>query len=264
MKKLAVIFIIMALAILSVPNVVFAADAKSDTHTIEYVSKDSYVIRSELTFPKTKAANYPLVVLLHSYGLSSKFWDGLPKKLNNAGYAVLAIDFRGHGQSIYLTNLKQRSYMYLSKETFQQFPNDVYNIVNKVYDTYSSVSKNETFFIGADIGANTAIYVADMLKKKPAALVLITPQVDFKGLYTPIKLAEAGVVPVLAIASAKDAYSLSQINDLKKYAQGVVSLLRLPAGGPGMTTIATNSSAMDTIINWLVQQTTSTVKSSLQ
>ena len=41
----------------------------------------------------------PAVLLLHSLGKSRDEWDGIPPLLQRVGFAVLAIDLRGHGES---------------------------------------------------------------------------------------------------------------------------------------------------------------------
>ena len=234
---------------------VFAS--KGEVHAIELITKDSYILIANLKYPEIKKKKYPLVVLLHSYGLSSAEWRELPLVLNNNGFAVLEIDFRGHGKSVYLSNSKQRSHIYLREDSLRQFPNDVYQKLRQAYSTYGNLAGDELLFLGADVGANTAIFVAEALEYKPIALVLITPQVDFKGLYTPIALAEAGEIPILGIITKNDKHSRHQISSLQKYAQGSFSLLNLPQGGPGMTCLAVNKGAVNKIVKWMVNQTPS-------
>lgn len=52
-------------------------------------------------YPSNKGGNAPVMLFLHKYGQdrSKGDWEGLAKKLQDAGYAVLSFDFRGHGES---------------------------------------------------------------------------------------------------------------------------------------------------------------------
>ena len=258
MKKIISILIISLLLFTAAPKaeIADAADA-NNVHEIEYITKDGYILKSTLTFPNKKLKTYPLVVLIHSWAQSSKFWGKLPDELLKNGYAILQIDLRGHGMSNYMTNMKQRSYIYLSKEAIQKIPNDVYQILAQVFSTYSNLSHKEIFFIGADIGASAAIYVANNLGIPPGAMILISPQVNFKGIYTPNMIVDLGNVPILAVAGRNDTYSTSQIKTLKKYAQGSFSFLSLPHGGPGMVCLTVNDGAASTLTTWLMQKTPS-------
>ena len=201
-------------------------------------------------------------MLLHSWGLSSKYWGSLPDELLKQGYAVLEVDLRGHGKSSTLENSKIRSYSYLSKNSVQKMPEDVYQILAEVYTNHTNLAKNEIDFVGADIGASVSVYTAKLMKVTPTAMVLISPQIQFKGYFLPNTFLELGEVPVLAVGNRKDANTISQVNTLKKYAQGNFSFLKLPNGGPGMLCLGVNDGTASAIATWLAQQTWSMSKKS--
>lgn len=243
------------LIILALPVQSFAKEASSGKAVeLEYKTSDNYIVNSFLSFPDYKASKYPLVVLLHSWGGTSAGWNGLEKVLNKAGFAVLKIDLRGHGKSRFLSNLKQRSWMFLDKETIAKYPEDVYNILYKVQNLYKNISMKEIAFIGADIGGSTAIYTAYRMSVKPFAMVLISPQTNFKGMYLPIKFAEGGNYPNLVIVSKSDNTTLKQVSILKKYAQGSYNVLMYDQGGTGMHLVKANPKSQITISNWLIDE----------
>ncbi len=69
---------------------------------IKTVASDGFNLKSTLTYPKDKTIKeFSTVVLLHSLGYNSQWWGNLEQDLLDKGYAVLAIDLRGHGASIY-------------------------------------------------------------------------------------------------------------------------------------------------------------------
>ena len=85
---------------------------KSPYSTKEFTveTNDGHLIHAYLTFPKTKMKGYPTIVMLHSLGSSSYYWIPLQEKLNIMGYAVLRIDLRGHGKSVYNKSFRQSSW----------------------------------------------------------------------------------------------------------------------------------------------------------
>ena len=119
MKKLFIICFITALCILPI----MTADAaekkasKSKSVDIEYETADKFLINATLTYPKEKGKVYPVIVLLHSIASSSNDWDGIPQKFNEAGFAVLNVDLRGHGKSIYNINLDKKYWQNIRKKT---------------------------------------------------------------------------------------------------------------------------------------------------
>lgn len=257
MKK-TVLSIILLLAIISgMYHYAFADEKKKTEFDIEYETKDNFILYSKLTYPNAEKSTYPLVVLLHSLGYSSSYWGELPVDFNKAGFATLEIDLKGHGKSTTDTYFRRRSWIYFDSKTFQSFPVDVSNILKQTLSTHKNISPNYIAYVGADIGANTAIWTAQAQTPKPVCLVLISPYVDFKGLYTPIKLANAGKPAVLAIAAQKDVSSVKQINELEKYAQGTYSKKIYPNGGTGMIMLKLNKAMPVDIVNWVVEKVNS-------
>lgn len=221
---------------------------------IEVQTKDSRIIKATLTYVKIEGVNkYPTVVLLHSLGVSSADWGPLVGDLNNAGYAVLAIDLRGHGKSIYDVGLHKKSWVYLTEKGYQKFPSDVITVLDATKQQAKKADLNNMAIVGADIGANTAILVSKDLKVKPKTLVLISPTVSFKGLYTPIAMVDMGPIPILSMVSKKDKYCLSQQQQLAKFAQGGFYAQNYAQGGMGMTLLKTNPSMPLDITKWVVK-----------
>ena len=101
MKKFLVA--ILTLMFVFSAQTVFAAQTKTTKVKKPYTerefsvqTKDGHLIRSYLSYPKTKLKGYPTIVMLHALGYNSSYWISLQKKFNAKGYAVLRIDIRGH------------------------------------------------------------------------------------------------------------------------------------------------------------------------
>ena len=254
MKKLIILMLVCILA----TSCVFAAeDSKSTSKNaidIQYETKDGFLLKSKLSLPFEKRAKYPMVVMMHSLGYSSEYWQEIPTKFRQAGFAVLEIDFRGHGKSIYDANFKKTNWFYLTNYSYKKYPKDVLNLLLYINENYKNIAVSHLVFIGADIGANTAILAASQLKTKPVSMVLISPSVEFKGLYTPIALTDAGPMPVLVLFSQKDLYSKKQAATLLKFAQGEFDIRSYPNGGPGMLMLKVNPTMANDIVNWVVKK----------
>ena len=253
MRKLTVLIAIIVMTLFCSAGKGFAVDSKYQSFNIAYETADKYIINSKLTYPEIKQASYPMIVMLHSLGYSSEYWETLVDDFLHAGIVVLEIDMKGHGRSTSDIYFKRRSWIYLDDKDYQTYPSEVLEIVYNVIDTYDNIAPSYISYIGADIGANTAIWVAAQQKPYPLSMVLISPHMDFKGLYTPIKLANAGKVPVFAAAAMDDLLSVKQVDELEKFAQGKYDKHIYPNGGTGMLMLKVNPQMPIDIVNWVVK-----------
>lgn len=249
MKKFLIILIAMMLL---APTASFAAAKKKRVGfiNITYETKDSFVLKSKLFYPTTPQKVHPVVIMLHSIGYSSDYWEPLVKEFVQNGVAVFVVDLRGHGQSVYDSNFKISSWRYFTNKQFAKYPVDVSEILKYLAMNYKDISPTKYAIIGADIGANTAILASEKLVNKPKALVLMSPTRDFKGLYTPIAMTNLGNIPIMTIVSAKDRHSYSEAQTLKKFAQSTYDLKVYPAGGMGMLMLKVNPTMKNDIVNW--------------
>lgn len=247
MKKL--IFILTFFLIL-INGIVFASPAVT-VKDIEVHSSDGFVIKSTLEYPKNKT-EFSTVVLLHSLGYSSEWWEDLPQRLLDNGYAVLKIDLRGHGKSVYNSKLIKTSWKNLKNEAFAKYPDDVVQVI----ETVKAENSKKVFFkdwaiVGADIGANTAILTADKIPYKPKTIVLLSPAVRVRGLFVPVKLANLDTVDMLSISGTLDTGGHKAQEYLKKFAQGTFTTYTSEAKTNGMLMLKSDKSLTDFIMVWL-------------
>ncbi len=250
LKKILVIFLVL---ILCAPLCSYATAKKKVGYVnLTYETDDNFVIKSKLYYPKQKAKVYPLVVFLHSIGYSSDYWGDLVQNFVNSGIAALVIDLRGHGQSVYDSDFRIRSWRYYSEKQFSVYPKDITDILKYLASNYKDISTTKYAIVGADIGANTAVLVSEKMLNKPKALVLMSPTSKFKGLYIPISMTNLGNIPIMTIASAKDNYSKKEADTLKKFAQDEYNLKIYPQGGMGMLMLKANPSMSKDIVDWVI------------
>ena len=247
MKKVIIILTLFTLFI----NTAYSA-VKFENKEVSVPSDDGFNIKAKFTYPKIKGQKeYNTVILLHSLGYSSEWWETLPDLLLNNGYAVLNIDLRGHGKSIYNKKLSKISWKNMKQATFLKYPDDVVNVVNYV----KKENSKKAFFdnwavVGADIGANTAILAADRMETKPKTIVLLSPSIQTKGLYVPVKLAGLDV-DILSISGQNEHSAFEAEKYLQRFAQKTFATYTAETNSTGMLMLKNDETLAKIIVSWI-------------
>lgn len=246
MKKLLTFILIIFLFSTST---VFAAQKKSKKpktkHKIELTTKDRFLLVGDL-YLATPKTDKPLVVALHSFSLNSNAYAPLAQKLRLKGYNVLVMDLRGHGRSVYNENLKLKSRYKFTLADWAKLPDDVVTSINYVKTNYPQINCNETIFIGADVGASAGVLGGIKLKKHPQKFVMISPMLNFKGLYIPVKMTNYKTTKFMVLLAKSDRILFNFHSNTPPV------IKRYPIGGPGNQLLKANPTAMDDIVNFIV------------
>ena len=235
---------------LSSVSAVYAASKKAkkkkkSKHKIEFVTKDKFILVGDYYIPQEKT-DKPLIILVHSYAMSSIYWANLAEKLRLKGYNVVAMDLRGHGRSVYNEKLKFKSRYGFKASQWQKLPLDIADSINYIKNTYPKVNTTDTIMVGADIGAISSVLAANMLKTPSQKLVLISPLYEFKGLKMPTRTPRLNNSKVLILLSSTDKLLLNLTLKDKPIVK------QYPKGGPGMGLIKQNPTAINDIVNFIV------------
>lgn len=126
------------------------------------------------------------LVLLHMLGRDRSDWNSFA---GNIGYTVIAIDFRGHGQSDG------------NWQSFQE--GDFSNMILDV-KAASEFLGGQVIVIGASIGANVALNYADNYGAD--GVVLLSPSYDYRGVDTRAAITRYKG-PLLIVTSRNDEQS---------------------------------------------------------
>ncbi|MBI4140216.1 alpha/beta fold hydrolase, partial [Candidatus Woesearchaeota archaeon] len=145
------------------------------------------------------------IVLVHMLDRTRHDFDDFAKTLQAAGYSVISIDMRGHGEST--PKWRWRAF---SEPEFKTIIYDVKAASNFL------VSKNiqNVILIGASIGANTVLNYggADRAVK---AIVLLSPGLDYRGVRV-LDAANENFKPLFVIASEDDLYAFTSSQEIIK------------------------------------------------
>ncbi len=247
MKKLIIYSLTLFLLLL---NTVSAAE-KFVTSDYKVQTEDGFSICATLKYPKVKnKKEFSTVVLLHSLGYNSDWWEDLPQSLLNEGYAVVTIDLRGHGKSIYNSKLNRTSWKALTNKAFKKYPDDVITVLNYIKTENRRHFFDNWGFVGSDIGAATSVLVANKIEYKPKTIVMLSPVVNAKGLYTPVAVAELNNIDILSISGTTDYEGENSQEYLKKFAQSTFMTYISESKSNGTLILKNDKSVTPLIVKW--------------
>lgn len=165
------------------------------------------------------------VLLLHMMPATRISWLPLSKALNDAGFATLAIDLRGHGESVTLRQAQGDKKQAQGDLDYRNFSDAEHQASRLDIDAALNFLKSKGFHenmisvIGASIGANLAL---DAMQRYTGILkgVLLSPGLDYRGVRTEPAL--HGLAPdqkIWIVAAKEDSYSADSSEALGKARQ---------------------------------------------
>ncbi len=149
-----------------------------DIDTVKIVTEDSVEIIGD--HYKTREKDTPCILMLHMMPSNRESWKSLAIKLREKGYQSLAIDLRGHGDSI-IKNGTRIDYLKFNDQEQQEKRLDVESSL--LYLEKQGIDLEKIGIIGASIGANLAIeylFKKIFIKKE----IYLSTGLDFRGIKT--------------------------------------------------------------------------------
>lgn len=170
---------------------------------VEYTTADGVVIVGDYWTPIDMSKKAPAVILLHMFRSDRSAWLPLVPELEKAGFAVMTIDLRGHGQSI-MPEDRQLAKRVSDRDPglFQAMHHDVTGAYHWLQQR-PEVDLSRLAIIGASVGCSVAIDYAGG-DKSVDVLVLMTPGKNYLGLDSMAHLKKYGRRPVLMLASEEE------------------------------------------------------------
>lgn len=183
---------------------------------------------------------FPGVILLHMLGSDRQVWQevGLTEALLAEGYAVLALDMRGHGESG-------------SSREWEKMDDDVLRVW-QYFTELEDVNEGRTAVIGASIGSNLALRAG---ASEPAikTVALLSPGLDYRRVTTDDAIVQYGGRPILIVASEEDVYAADSSRTLVEMAQGKAILQMYNGAGHGTNMFTAESGLTQLLLDWLNQ-----------
>jgi dienelactone hydrolase len=173
----------------------------------------------------------PGIVLLHMLHRTVDDWDSTAQHLADAGFAVVAIDFRPSASddlSPLLIDVKA------AKAFLRERP--------EVVPTSIGIA-------GASIGANLAVLDAG---DDPAvrSIALLSPGLDYRGLRIEGAMKKYGGRPAMLVGSTKDPYSWRSIRLLATIGPGTREVRLSDTVAHGTVLLARDQDLMPALVDW--------------
>ena len=167
------------------------------------IAADDGLLISGAFYPAEGPAPWPGVLLLHMAYRTRADWNSLIPLLVRAGYAVLAVDLRGHGDT--------GGSIDWDKAAADMPP------VWRYLSGRPDVDAARTAILGASMGASLALHAG---AGEPAVriLVLLSPGLNYFGLATEAAMQAYGDRPVLMVAGSQNTYPAKSAQELAEIA----------------------------------------------
>lgn len=172
-------------------------------------------------YPAAGSGPAPLAVLLHMYRQDRSTWKPLVGPLHDAGFAVLAIDLRGHGEST------EPSTMRLAERMKQRDPG-LFNAMHldveagvKWARQQPGVDPEKLVLVGASVGCSVALDVTVRDAGVDAA-VCLSPGTNYLGMDSTVHIQKTRAVPILLLAEEKERDAVDALAKLATNARGEI------------------------------------------
>ena len=224
-----------ALALL-LAAVAAAAPAPKPPQTVHFKSADGWTLAASYR-PARKGG--VVIVLAHGVASSRLEWDAFAERLASEGVGTLAVDLRGHHDSV-KGPAGHRTY-----EDFDaagEWPKAVWDLDAAArWLERRGIAASSVAFAGASIGANLAAQAASARAPTPF-LLLLSPGPDYRR----VELKLRRGLRTLAVASAPDAYAFQTLEPL---AASGVETWKAPSGH-GVQTLS-DKETLEKIVAWI-------------
>lgn len=204
----------------------------SEPVSINFNAPDGAALAAKYYPPIVRPA--PAILLLHMLGGSKADWDSFARELQKQGYAALAMDLRGFGESA-------------KPEDWTKAPDDVKGGW-QLLSSRPEVDANRTALVGASIGSNLALMVGGA-QDRVTGVIALSPGLDYHGLNPTSSMKNFGERPVYLVASSDDQYSFNSIQTLAALSISAEKL-ELQGAGHG-TAMFKDPDLQQALVDWL-------------
>jgi len=192
------------------------------------------------------------IILVHHFGGNRNQWDTFTPVLLEKGYAVLAIDLRGHGKSTSKgkTLLDAKASDFLQNEA-ENMPLDVKAAI-KWLKTQRDIENKKVGIIGGELGANVAFVSAGAFKEIRAAVALSPTLERLIGVEVP-KFKPKSILFMSTLGDGQGAGSLSA-EALAHMTEDPKETKVYKGTARGIAILHGHPEAAEDLLNWLEQR----------
>lgn len=234
-----------------------ARSMPSHTQKVTFTTSDGVTIVGDYV---DAGAGAPHALLLHMMPATRASYAFFALKLREAGISSLAIDFRGHGESVRQCRMKNAEcrmddYATLDYRDFLDAEHQA-----KILDVRAAVDwlaqnhgaqKSRLTLVGASIGANLALQYLKENPEVPAA-VLLSPGLNYRSVLTePLARSVKSIQAIYFAASADDEESFETNRVLAKITPAAQVVKEFKVAGHGTTMLEKEQGFMEEVVGWI-------------
>jgi len=237
-------FAALAVLLLIPPVPPLAAEGAGTSEKIQLKTQDGVLLAARYArAARPKGA----VILLPMLSKTKQSWFEMQTKLTEKGFSSLALDLRGHGESV-SKNGREIYWRAFSDKEFRKMTLDVeaaYRFLLK----HEGFAPQRIFIMGASIGANLALRFGAG-EKNLGGVLSLSPGLDYRGVETEDAARSYQDRPVFYAASRGDLSSYETIHYLARFAPNR-TLVDLEGEAHGTEMLERDSYLNERILNWL-------------
>jgi pimeloyl-ACP methyl ester carboxylesterase len=162
-------------------------------------------------------------------------WQGFATAAQEAGYAIVALDLRGHGESS-------------GSQNFEAMDQDVEAALAWMLNRME-IAPDRIGLAGASIGANLALRAAGRHPEIKSA-ALLSPGLDYRGIMALEGLAAYGQRPVIIVAAERDTYAADSARTINSQALGQHQLQIYPGSDHGTDIFRAQAGLQPMLLAW--------------
>jgi alpha-beta hydrolase superfamily lysophospholipase len=174
-------------------------------------------------------------------------WDAFARRAQREGYASIAIDLRGHGDSLPPSG-SEVSYKSFETADWLGALQDI--DAAKAALLQHGADPENLAVVGASIGANLALRYA-VAHQDIQAVVMLSPGLDYRGIQTEPDVLAYGKRPSLMLTTTGDSYSATSCTTLKALSPGFCELREYGGATHGTDILDAEQASTDQIFLWL-------------
>lgn len=219
--------------------------------SVTFQTTDGVIIVGEWNAP---AGAIKAVLLLHMMPATRVSWTPLSQALNAAGFATLAIDLRGHGESTQRElpppgNTERLDYKNFSDAEHQASRLDIDAAMNFLKS--KSFAEENIVFAGASIGANLSLDALHRYNSTSRA-VLLSAGLDYRGVKTESPMRQLGPhQKVWLFAAEGDQYSADSSIKLQQLQKETATVTIFDGSDHGTTLFSSQPNLVPDIVKFL-------------
>ena len=207
------------------------------TEVIHLTTTDGIKLSGTVYKPDASDIQSNSILLLHEAYRDSQVWDQFARAAQERGYTVLALDLRGHGQSV-----GEIAYT-------PALDNDVEAALSWLRST-PAVENKQISIIGASVGASLGLR-AGARHPEIKSVVLLSPGIQLWELGIANAISEYGNRPLLLAAAEDDRYPFSSVNQLYDPANDNHQVEIYPGGEHGTELLGSHPELTPLLLDWI-------------